>query len=400
MRLQFEMTAPISKRPTWKALRLSCPSASDWSSWIKKEARYVLFTKPHKIIFGNILETRKAILRSRASVYGISRFHFERYPLSIYAALYWAQHVREGSEAKFCATILSTFDLQGTRDSIIQIYQSSKFGASYFDSKAPNLEMLHLAALYDLPILAQGILRPRGNVQKLYTHHTKTLIIRLFWAKRSKVLEESDNFLGSGPLTLAARAGNNEVARVLLKNGANIEALGRLGTPLFCAVEMENIETVRLLLRQGANVKDYYRNVTALHRAVGWGNVGMAKALIDGGAYVDAGDKLFGLTPLQLATEIGQVEMVNFLLDKGAKIGAVERLLGFTALHYAVRYRRVAVSKNLLEKGADIEAKDNSGQTPFDLTREKALQGDTRYDEIFAVLDNWALEKGYKKPHR
>jgi ankyrin repeat protein len=254
--------------------------------------------------------------------------------------------------------------------------------------KAPNLQMLHLAALYDLPILAQGILR-------------KTRILRLFWGQRSKLLKKADNFLGSTPLMIAAGSGNNEVVRVLLKNGAYIDPLGDWGTPLFCAVAMENIETVRLLLSERARVGTSFMGRTALHCAAHLGNVDLAKVLIDGGAYVDIVDTRFGgKTPLHWAAAAGHVEMVNYLLDKGAKIGAAERHLGSTALHCAVFYRRVAVTKNLLEKGADIEAKDNSGQSPFDFARKEALQGNTEYEEIFAVLDNWALEKGYKKPHR
>lgn len=89
--------------------------------------------------------------------------------------------------------------------------------------------------------------------------------------------------------------------------------------------------------------------------------------------------------------------MVSLLLDKGATIGAVERQAGYTALHFAAVCRRVDITKVLLEKGADIEAKDNLGQTPFDLTWEKALFGHTAYEDIFVMLDNWAFEKGYKK---
>lgn len=102
---------------------------------------------------------------------------FERYPLSRYAVGYWAQHVREASEDKFCPTILSTFELQGTRDSTFLLRRARKYPYPYLDMlrgrNPPNLQILHLAALYNLPILAERILRPHGNVQKLYAHNTE-----------------------------------------------------------------------------------------------------------------------------------------------------------------------------------------------------------------------------------
>jgi len=58
------------------------------------------------------------------------------------------------------------------------------------------------------------------------------------------------------PLHMAARRGNEEVARALLDCGANIEACDSLGdTPLRRAVNCDKIQVASLLLARGANIR-------------------------------------------------------------------------------------------------------------------------------------------------
>jgi ankyrin repeat protein len=364
--------------------------------------------------------------------------HLEQYPLSNYAARYWMEHIREGLEDQFCQTILTTFAFQGTRDSVFQIYQRGKLSfrdpsLPRFFRRAPKLQLLHLAALFDLPIVAREVLRPRGNIQKLYFHNnTKSSD---YWAnrdKRSQVLEQKDNYFDSTPLGIAATHGSTAVARVLLKKGAYIEAPGGLSekTPLLYAAQMDHIEMVRLLLDKGANTgardKGYETAQTALHYAARNGNVGLANLLITRGAHVDAPGKMYivihsatyhgllvrfvepGMTPLHWAAYHGQIDMVRLLLDEGAKIGAATTHGESTALYLAVEAKRLDVSKYLLERGADIEAKSEVGlrasktgrKTALGLAQMNMVLDEAGYKDIFTVLDTWARERRYKKPPR
>lgn len=94
------------------------------------------------------------------------RQHLEKYKLSGYAVRYWFIHIREGNlEEKFVGSILKTFEKQGTRDSVFQIYQS-EIGFR-LDTNPPAIHVLHLAAMHGLPVLCRQVLRQTSRVQKL-----------------------------------------------------------------------------------------------------------------------------------------------------------------------------------------------------------------------------------------
>jgi ankyrin repeat protein/globin len=80
---------------------------------------------------------------------------------------------------------------------------------------------------------------------------------------------------------------------------------------------------VRILIQNGANVnaQERLKHCTALHMAARRGNVPVAEALLDCGADAEARDKL-GDTPLHRAVKCGKTEMVAFLLSRGANVHA------------------------------------------------------------------------------
>lgn len=120
----------------------------------------------------------------------------------------------------------------------------------------------------------------------------------------------------------AARGGNIEVVRLLVRNGADPNTRREeTHTALYEAAVLDNGNIVRLLLATsaGPNVEDR-RNRSALEAAVGEG-------------YVD---------------------IVQALLEKGASHG--------TALEVAVRERYVDIVLRLLRNGATIDSNDPDGK--------------------------------------
>ena len=89
---------------------------------------------------------------------------------------------------------------------------------------------------------------------------------------------------------------------------------------------------------------------------------GLATELLDGGASVDARDRL-GARPLSHAARNGHLEMVDLLLARGAPIDA-RNLAGATALYYAAERGNIAVAQRLIEKGADVKLTGRSGLSP------------------------------------
>ncbi len=120
----------------------------------------------------------------------------------------------------------------------------------------------------------------------------------------------------------------NDAVRVLqlLNDGANVDApetkktsaLNSKSTSLVVAAGKEFEEIVRILIENGADVNaaSIYGS-TALSEAAVKGNTTIVRMLLEAGAKVDAANK-WGKTPLKWATDSGHQETVEILLQAGA----------------------------------------------------------------------------------
>ena len=112
--------------------------------------------------------------------------------------------------------------------------------------------------------------------------------------------------IGSGETALhyAAAQGNVQVARALLRHGADVNAAGVGGdTPLFRAVRNGHTAFAEALIAKGANVNHVsYRGGTPLHRAVSEGRRDSVMFLLKNGADINVKDE-DGETPLDLADD-------------------------------------------------------------------------------------------------
>ena len=120
------------------------------------------------------------------------------------------------------------------------------------------------------------------------------------------------NEKGVTALLCAAKAGQTAVAKLLIANGADVNA-GEW-TPLQEAASHSK-EMVELLLAKGADVNT--GKWTPLHNAVS-GHYEIVELLIAKGANVNARDG-FGRTPLFYAQNQGRTKIVELLLKHGAK---------------------------------------------------------------------------------
>nr|6MWQ_A Chain A, DARPin, Muscle-type aldolase chimeric fusion [synthetic construct]6MWQ_B Chain B, DARPin, Muscle-type aldolase chimeric fusion [synthetic construct]6MWQ_C Chain C, DARPin, Muscle-type aldolase chimeric fusion [synthetic construct]6MWQ_D Chain D, DARPin, Muscle-type aldolase chimeric fusion [synthetic construct] len=133
----------------------------------------------------------------------------------------------------------------------------------------------------------------------------------------------------------AARAGQDDEVRILMANGADVNALDRFGlTPLHLAAQRGHLEIVEVLLKCGADV--------------------------------NAAD-LWGQTPLHLAATAGHLEIVEVLLKYGADVNALD-LIGKTPLHLTAIDGHLEIVEVLLKHGADVNAQDKFGKTAFDIS--------------------------------
>jgi ankyrin repeat protein len=169
---------------------------------------------------------------------------------------------------------------------------------------------------------------------------------------------------GTTALMHATTVGDAALVRLLLDHGADVNAKNATGaTALMWAVG--DREKVRLLLDRGADVNaraDSGR--TPLMIAVGSPRAAdVAKLLIARGA--DARYAHLGYTILMAAADGGDRDVVRLLLDRGADVKATNRV-GWTALHAAAVAGGRGMAEDLLDRGADVNARETfHGRTPL-----------------------------------
>ncbi|XP_043941325.1 2-5A-dependent ribonuclease isoform X2 [Protopterus annectens] len=150
---------------------------------------------------------------------------------------------------------------------------------------------------------------------------------------------------GETALMDAAKNGYNRIINILVDEmRADINAADNLGrTALIHALRPKDIKssTIQLLLEKGANVNACGRDEKS--------------ALI-------------------LAAEKGSSSAVKLILQqKSININACDNK-GKIALHYAVKSESADMVKSLCEAGADVNCRDNTGQTPFNLTNNYEIK--------------------------
>lgn len=108
--------------------------------------------------------------------------------------------------------------------------------------------------------------------------------------------------------------GNNELIKLLIKNGAHVNVTNPDGiTPLHWVSKNGHIDSVKLLLEKGANI-NVVSKWTPLHWACEKGHIKITKLLIENGANVHATD-IDGFTPLYTACLHDHIELAKYLIQ-------------------------------------------------------------------------------------
>jgi ankyrin repeat protein len=163
----------------------------------------------------------------------------------------------------------------------------------------------------------------------------------------------------SVPVVDAAKNGNRETLRALLKKGANVNAAEADGTTaLHWASYRDDLESADVLIHAGAAVNAANDlGVTPLWTASLNGSVAMVRRLLEAGANPSAA-LLRGETVVMVAARAGNPEIVELLASRGADVNA-RAARGQTALMWAVAQQHPDVVKVLLAHGADLRARSD-----------------------------------------
>ncbi|UYV77794.1 hypothetical protein LAZ67_15002307 [Cordylochernes scorpioides] len=161
------------------------------------------------------------------------------------------------------------------------------------------------------------------------------------------------NLMSLTPLDLAILGEHVEMVKLLLESGAQVNRTDRRGsTPLYLSCcTAQNEEIAKILIKAGADINartDLYSR-TCLHHS---GKINIADILLRNGASINIQDSL-GYTPLNAAVQMGNLEMVMFLLSKGADPNIMDYDDGFP-LHIAIAFGNRKAVELLIFNGADI----------------------------------------------
>ncbi len=169
------------------------------------------------------------------------------------------------------------------------------------------------------------------------------------------------------PLMLAAKYNNREMAEVLIRAGADINARDKhvIGSysPLEYAAYYNSPAVAEFLIEKGADVNEKNDlGQTPLVQAVLMNSIDTAELLLKKGADPNSSDTQ-GNTPLIFAAARYHLHsMVRLLIRYGADVNAKNRK-GRNALMTAAYHNIPDIMRTLIEAGAPVDAKDKKGMT-------------------------------------
>src|SRR5262249_52855122 len=151
-------------------------------------------------------------------------------------------------------------------------------------------------------------------------------------------------------VTTAGRANIAASCRIQHNSGGALPAAPRYNRVSRRRLYMRRTATIVFLLL-GALAARADDPGEALRAAARRGDLAAVRAALDAGTSVDAANAQ-GVTALAYAAEIGRLDIVRLLVERGASLQARDRFFGSSALQVALLYKRYEVARFLLEKGA------------------------------------------------
>ncbi len=163
----------------------------------------------------------------------------------------------------------------------------------------------------------------------------------------------------------ASGNGNVEMVKILIDNGANVNAQEKSGyTPLHFAAGKGFNDVISVLVKSGADInKPAADNSTPLHFSAECDQTGSVNLLVKLSANVNAQESS-GKRVLHIISKSksDSTETVFLLIKAGADVNALDTEEN-TALHYSLAAKSGPNSKMLLASGADVKIKNKKKET-------------------------------------
>ena len=259
---------------------------------------------------------------------------------------------------------------------------------------------LHLAAGHGHMRLVREVLE-RGAALNARDGRGRTPAEMAMEEKRTKLVRFLVDRGTEVGIHLAAYLGDVGRVEQLLESGVDVDAKDADGKTALCWTVPENqVAVARVLLANGADVNAKGNGNTLLLTALWHGYDEMATLFAGAGAWSDVQHSVTGETPLEMAAYMGFADVVKVLLNQGADVNAttttgrkrsamhrgvwsgssdvvallighgadleVRGIHGETPLHAAAGERDPNIARLVIEQGVSLNEKDERGQTPLD----------------------------------
>ncbi|MEG4984677.1 ankyrin repeat domain-containing protein [Microcoleus sp. BR0-C5] len=236
--------------------------------------------------------------------------------------------------------------------------------------------LLHNAVKIGFKELVQQLIKDGANVAILDSekrtplHYATTKEVAALLMLDINAIDQS----GNTPLHLAVDRGSQDIAELLIANGARVNVRNENGqTPLYRAIAIGHNDIAALLINNGTDVNNIDGSgTTLLHKAAHYGTVEILKLLIAKGAEINIQDNQ-RKTPLDIAVDLKLQDTVALLISKNPDVNSEDKE-SRTLLHIAVDFKLEDVAKQLIAKGAFVNAKNNLLQTPLHLAVAQGSQ--------------------------
>lgn len=218
---------------------------------------------------------------------------------------------------------------------------------------------------------------------------------------------------GCAPLFIACMRGHAEMVEYLIKVcGADVEKRGlyevpddrsvHFVTPLWCAAVSGKLNVIKVLVENGANVNAASDSgSTPVRSACFMTHMEIVKYLVAHGADILKPNYNGGTC---LINSVQSASLCQLLLQNGAQVN-VRDIQNKTALHYAIQEHRCETTALLLDHGADPHARSRlnddalrtaclkGAQAIFDLLRERINYEPERLADAYELLGSTLLDE-------
>nr|XP_023011647.1 protein fem-1 homolog C [Leptinotarsa decemlineata] len=204
--------------------------------------------------------------------------------------------------------------------------------------------------------------------------------------------------VGCSPLFIACKKGQAEIVEYLITEcSADIEQKGlyevqedrstHVVTPLWCAAVSGKLPVVEILLRHGADINAVSdTGSTPVRSACFMTHYDIVEHLVKHGADINRPNYNGGTC---LINSVQSARLCDFLLKNRADVNARD-IQNKTALHYAIQEHRIESTMLLLKSGANYNAKSRYGD---DALQMACLKGATRITKYLMAIIDYPPEK-------